>query len=136
MAAWKGTPKYKVQILDAATGSAIAASEVHTATPNANGSTSANLTSAKTLELPFTIAKAGKYVISFTNESRSSSYDEYLLLECKVSADATGIATPFACDAHNVQGAYTLNGRRADSSDKGVLILRSADGKTRKIIKK
>ena len=136
MAAWKGTPKYKVQILDAVTGSVIAASEVLTASPNANGNTSANLTSAKTLELPFTIEKAGKYVIRFSNESRSSSYDEYLLLECKVSADATGIATPFAYDTHHVQGAYTLNGHRVGNDAKGVLILRSDDGTTRKILKK
>ena len=136
MAAWKGTPKYKVQILDAVTGSVIAASEVLTASPNANGNTSANLTSAKTLELPFTIEKAGKYVIRFSNESRSSSYDEYLLLECKVSIDATtGIHLP-PSTFHLSPSTYDLNGRRVDSGAKGVLILRSADGTTRKILKK
>ena len=31
---------------------------------------------------------------------------------------------------------YDLNGRRVDNDAKGVLILRSADGKTRKVVKK
>ena len=82
MAAWKGTPKYKVQILDFATGAVVAASETFTATPNANGSTSANLASAVKRELEFTIGEGGNYVIRFSDES--GGFDEYLLLDCRL----------------------------------------------------
>ena len=138
MAAWKATPKYKVQVVDAATGSAVATSDVYTATPNANGNTGANLTSAVERVLPFTIEKAGKYVIRFTNESRSSNYDEYLLLECRVNSDATvGIDELVNCESVNSKSLYDLSGRRVnDQSGRGVLILRTPDGKTRKIFRK
>ena len=84
MAAWKSTPKYKAQILNYSSGEAIVSSAATTATPNANGSTSASVTSAKLYELPFTVTTAGRYVISFQNQDALGGFDEFLLLECKV----------------------------------------------------
>ena len=82
MAAWKGTPKYKVSILDAATDKAIATSTVFTASPNANGKSSANLSSAILRTLEFSIPADGNYVISFIDTT--GGFDEYLLLECSL----------------------------------------------------
>ena len=135
MAAWKSTPKYKVSVLDASNGSAIATSEVLTATPNANGNQSANLSSAKNQTLLFTVSKQGNYVIKFTDETSGTGMHEFLLLECRVSpATTTGIDGITLGNA--TEGLYDLNGRRVDNDAKGVLILRSADGTTRKIIRK
>ena len=135
MAAWKGTPTYTASILPATTGSALATSAALTAAPNANGSTTANLASAKTQELEFTVTQKGKYVVSF--KAAGTGYQEYLLLDCRVSMvdDGTGIELVNMANGEST-AIYDLNGRRADSSAKGVLILRSADGKTRKILKK
>ena len=135
MAAWKGTPTYTASILPATTGSALATSAALTAAPNANGSTSANLASAKTQELEFTVTQKGKYVVSF--KAAGTGYQEYLLLDCRVSMvdDGTGIELVNMANGEST-AIYDLNGRRADGSAKGVLILRSADGKTRKILKK
>jgi len=135
MAAWKGTPTYTASILPAATGSALATSAVLTAAPNANGSSTANLASAKTQELEFTVSKKGKYVVSF--QAAGSGYQEYLLLDCRISMvdESTDIQLVNAANEESTT-IYDLNGRRVDSGAKGVLILRSADGVTRKIIKK
>ncbi len=84
MAAWKGEPKYKVSILDAGTGNSVAVSDVFTAAPNANGSTSANMSSAESRTLTFGISRAGKYVISFTDATNGGGLHEFLLLECRL----------------------------------------------------
>ena len=135
MAAWKGAPTYTASILPAGTGSALATSAVLTAAPNANGSTSANLTSAKTQELEFTVSQKGKYVVSF--QAAGTGYQEYLLLDCRISMvdEGTNIQLVNAANGESTT-IYDLNGRRVDSNAKGVLILRSADGTSRKIIKK
>lgn len=139
MAAWKGTPKYQVSLLHAATGEIVAQSETYTATPNANGSTTANLSSAELRELPVTIAEAGNYVVSFTNQSRSAGYDEYLLLECRLNSVLhDGIAQPALADV--APSAWDLQGRRLSASQaashRGVVIMRSADGTAHKVIRK
>ena len=85
MAAWKGSPDYKVEILDLTTGNSIAASETYTAGPNADGSTSANLSSAATRELSFTVSAKNKFVIRFSNQTSGGGLHEFLLLACKVS---------------------------------------------------
>ncbi len=83
MAAWKGSPKYKVSILNAATGKTIASSTELTASPNANGNNSANLASAVLYKLEFSIPAEGKYIISFTDTG--TGFDEYLLMACSIS---------------------------------------------------
>ena len=137
-AAWKSTPKYKVQVLDAS-NNVVAESATCTATPNANGNTAANLTSAKTYELPFTIANAGNYVVRFVNMSNSSGYDEYLLLECRINT----VLTPDAIESIQVAnnnalpaGIYNTAGIQLKSLQKGLNIIRTADGKTKKVLVK
>ena len=135
MAAWKGTPTYTASVVPATTGSALATSATLTAAPNANGSTTANLASAKMQELEFTVTQKGKYVVSF--KAAGTGYQEYLLLDCRISMvdEGTGIQLVNMSNGEST-AIYDMNGRRVDSSAKGVLILRSADGTTRKILKK
>ena len=136
MAAWKESPKYKVSIIEQATGNSIATSQVYTATPNANGNSGANVTSAVNRELPFTVTNAGKYIISFTNESNSANYDEYLLLECRVNAEVTEGITIITPAASLPAGIYSPSGVRLEQLQRGMNIVVSADGTIRKVMKK
>ena len=136
MAAWKESPKYKVSIIEQATGNSIATSQVYTATPNANGNSGANVTSAVNRELPFTVTNAGKYIISFTNESNTSAYDEYLLLECRVNAEITEGITIVTPAASLPAGIYSPSGVRLEQLQRGMNIVVSADGTIRKVMKK
>jgi hypothetical protein len=141
MAAWKSSPKYKVSILDAETGTSVAASRVFTASPNADGNSSADVSSAIERNLPFSISTPGNYVISFTNESRSSGYDEYLLLSCSLRY----LGDPDAIRPINAEGAesttiYDLSGRQIVNArwsngrlPRGINIVRTSDGKAKKI---
>ena len=137
MAAWKGSPKYKVQILDASTGSSIATSATYTASPNANGVSTANLSSSTRRELSFTVSKAGQYVISFTNETNGSGLEEYLLLECGVRKDTTlSTIQLVANDGSRTTVVYDMSGRQHSGLTRGVNIIRTPDGKTRKVFSK
>ena len=145
MAAWKSNPKYKVSILDAQTGSSIAQSDAYTAAPNANGNSSANLSTAVERELEFNVSKAGNYILRFTNESRTSGYDEYLLLSCKLRlvADATGIDTIHNSEfiihnegeaIYNLAGQKMVNGKLSNGKlPRGIIIVRTAKGETQKV---
>ena len=135
MAAWKGTPKYNVSILDAS-NNAIAQSGYLTATPNANGNTAANLTSAKENELRFDITKKGNYIISFQNNG--SGFDEFLLLECRLnSVVPDGIMKVLEEDGDaDISKAkfYNASGVQIPNMQKGMNIIVYPNGKTRKII--
>ena len=136
MTAWKSSPKYKVKILNVSTGSSIAASATYTSAPNANGSTSANVTSAVERELAFTVSEAGNYVISFTNESHSSGiFDEFLLLSCSLKrvGAPTAITLTNADQSHRTV-IYGIGGDQRPALQRGLNIIRTADGKTRKVI--
>ena len=134
MAAWKESPKYKVSILDAATGNSIAASKIFTASPNANGSSSANVSSAVERDLAFTISEAGNYIIRFTNESRSNYYDEYLLLSCSLRRVGGATAIRLICDdGCNSTIIYGIGGERRSAPSRGLNIIRTSDGKAKKI---
>ena len=136
MAAWKESPKYKVQVLSAASGSAVAASPVYTATPNANGSMAANVSSAKAYKLEFTVAEKGKYVISFTDQTTGGSFHEFLLLECQLNTTTpSGIQLVDATGSERVN-IYDASGRQRQEMGKGLNIVRTADGKTRKVVKR
>ena len=136
MAAWKGTPKYKVQVLNANTGSAIASSSVYTATPNADGSTSANVSSAKEYSLDFTVSEKAKYVISFTDQTSGSGMHEFLLLECRINnTTPTGIQLVDA-EGHESYTIYDASGRQRQELGRGLNILRTPDGRTKKIYKR
>jgi hypothetical protein len=138
MAAWKGTPKYKVQVVNVNTGKPIAASDTYTAAPNANGSSSANVSSAINRVLEFTVEDEGNYIIRFTNESNSAAgYDEYLLLECRLNIipNSTEIKVVNANGTESYT-IYDLSGRKQTAPAKGINIIRTADGKTRKVFRK
>ena len=91
MAAWKESPKYKVQVLKKSTSTSIATSAVLTASPNANGVSSANLSSARENQLKFTVKEAGDYVVTFSDATTTGGYHEFLLLECRVNSDYVAI---------------------------------------------
>ena len=134
MAAWKETPKYKVEILNLSTGNAVASSETFTATPNANGSTAANLSSAVERTLAFTIETEGKYVISFTDQT-GGGYNEFLLLESRINSIPTSIDV-VTTDRQIPAGIYSLSGVRRQQLQRGLNIVVSADGTCRRVIKK
>ena len=136
MAAWKGTPKYKAQIFDANTNKAVASSQTFTATPNVNGNTAGNIASAQLRELPFSISEAGNYYVRFTDDSNVGGFTEFLLLECRINTviNPDGIEsfqlTPIGQEPEAI---FDLQGRRQPALRHGVNIVRTPDGKTRKI---
>ena len=135
-AAWKGEPSYKAQILDSK-GMDIAASPVYTAAPNANGSSSTDISSATENELTFTITISGNYVINFSDATTTDGYHEFLLLECRINnTNLTGIeqhnATTSATQSTVI---YNTEGMKCHTLSHGVNIVRRADGKTIKILK-
>ena len=134
MAAWKSTPNFKVSIWDATTGNSIATSDTYTAAPNANGNSSASVSTAEEHIMEFSISTTGNYVISFTNESRSAGFDEYLLLQCNLRL----IGDPDAIRLVDAEGTestfiYGIGGERRPAISRGINIVRSSDGKARKI---
>ena len=134
MAAWKESPKYKVQILNAGNNKSIATSQVLTASPNVDGSTSGNVSSAATRELPFTITEKGKYVISFTDETGTGGYHEYLILECRVNNVFTDGIMPGTINRQLPIGIYSPAGHRIGSLQRGLNIIVDEDGTTRKVM--
>ncbi len=133
MAAWKGTPTYKANILNDK-GSTIASSATLTAAPNANGNTAANVSTAKINELSFEISQKGKYVIQFLRTS--GGYDEYLLLECRVKAQTTSGISQLKAKGAATRTIYDVTGKRHDQLQRGLNIVVEADGTTRKVLKK
>jgi len=136
MAAWKGSPKYKVQIFDANTNKAVATSQTYTATPNVNGNTAGSVKSAQLRELPFTISEAGNYYVRFSDDSNAGGFTEFLLLECRINTVAAADAIPVLSSSDESVtpvAIYDLQGRRQPALQRGINIVRTADGKTRKI---
>ena len=130
-AAWKGTPKYKARILDGS-GKVVATSSAYSATPNADGNTAANLTAAKTYTLEFDIAKEGNYIISFVNNG--SGFDEFLLLDCRLNS-TTPVGIVDIAQRKSVS-IYSLSGMSLTALRRGVNIVVTKDGKTRKLLVK
>ena len=131
MAAWKGTPTYQAKILNAS-GTAIKSSATFTAMPNINGNFAGDISAAERITLPFDVKTKGNYIIQF--KEVGSGMQEFLLAECRIrNLTPSGIVqvnrTP------QVEGLYDLHGRRVGSEARGVLILRQADGTTRKIFR-
>ena len=131
MAAWKGTPTYQAKILNSS-GTAIKSSETLTAKPNINGNFSGDISSAERVTLPFEVQTKGNYIIQF--KEVGSGMQEFLLAECRIrNLTPSGIVH---VNRHiQAEGLYDLHGRRVGSEARGVLILRSADGTTRKIFR-
>ena len=136
-AAWKGTPSYKAQILDAS-DQVVVESDVCSAKPNANGNSAANISSAVSYELPFTIEQDGNYIINFRNENYGG-FDEFLLLECRVNIvplpDAITSVTAGETVGRN-NGIYSLTGTRLHTLRPGINIVKGSDGQFRKVFVK
>lgn len=137
MAAWKESPLYTAQILGP-DGTAVASGTTCTAAPNANGNSSADISSAIAYELPFTITSTGNYIIKFSDVTTTGGYHEFLLLECNVSkTDATSISrTDADTDKSDAIGIYSPSGIKNNALIHGVNIIRQSDGKTIKMMKK
>lgn len=134
MAAWKGAPTYKVEIVNAQTNTVIASSSGLTAAPNADGNTSANVSSAVSRTLPFTLADKTKCIIRFTGTS--GGYDEYLLLQCSVNSVIADGITPNTVSRQLSVGIYSPDGRKISSLQRGMNIIVESDGTARKVIVK
>lgn len=135
MAAWKETPRYRARILGS-NNAIVAESPLYSATPNANGNTSANLTSTKEYELAFDIKQKGNYVISFANNG--SGFDEFLLMECRINSvvsDGIFLATNENGEDISQVKIYNTSGVQLPSLQKGMNIIVYPNGNTRKIIK-
>lgn len=135
MAAWKGAPNYKVSILNASTNEAIATSETYPSAPNANGNTSANLSSAIEHEMSFSVTEAADYVISFTNETNSANFDEFLLVDCNLRMTSSSGFAEMRSDVAT-EGIWDVSGRKQPAISRGLNIVRTSDGKTKKIFVK
>lgn len=135
MAAWKGTPRYRVSIFDSQ-NSVVAQSQYYSATPNADGNTSANLSSAKEYELVFDVAQKGNYVISFQNNG--TGFDEFLLLECRINSIISDGIIKALDDTDDIDIAqlkiYNVSGIQQPSLQKGMNIIVYPNGKTKKVI--
>ena len=131
-AAWKGTPRYRARILNEK-NKVVAQSSIYSATPNADGNTAANLTSAKTYTLEFEITEAGNHIISFVNNG--SGFDEFLLLECRLNTyipDGIDVAR----QTTTTPAIFDLTGIRQQTIHRGLNIIRTADGQVRKVLVK
>ena len=137
MAAWKGSPSYKANILKSG-GGTVKSSPSLTATPNANGNGSADLSGAKLNSLEFEITQKGNYILQF--QRTSGGYDEYLLLECRLKADATtGIATNtihYSLFTSKAPGIYSPSGVRRSALQRGLNIIIDANGQVKKVLVK
>jgi hypothetical protein len=137
MAAWKGTPTYKAQILNAETGSSVKSSAALTASPNADGNGAANLSSAANHTLEFNIEEEGNYVISFTDQTNAGGFHEFLLLECRLNITSTTDAIEdivYGTPQQQSTTVYDMTGRQRQVTARGMYIIRQANGSTRKVI--
>ena len=131
MAAWKGEPTYQAKILSSG-GSTIKSSATFTAKPNIDGNGAGDISSAELHTLDFEITTKGNYIIQF--KEVGSGMQEFLLAECRIkNVTPTGIVN--VIQNNQAEGLYDLRGRRVGHDARGVLILRSADGTTRKIFR-
>lgn len=132
MAGWKATPTYQAKILTAS-GTAVKTSANQTAKPNINGNYAGDVSSAVRNKLDFTVTTKGNYIIQF--KEVGTGMQEYLLLECRVrNMTVTGIESISTEPA--AEGIYNASGVKTQELQRGLNIIRTADGKTRKIWKR
>ena len=137
MAAWKGTPTYRAKILNSS-GATIKTSTTQTAKPNVNGNSAGDISSATRNTLEFEIKTNGNYIIQFAE--MGSGMQEFMLAECRVRKlnDSTDIPTIESNDNEATESVtiYNSAGVRIPALQPGVNIIRTADGKTRKVFVK
>lgn len=135
MAAWKGTPQFKAQILSSA-GKTLKESQNFTASPNAEGNKSADLSSAIEREMTFTVTQEGDYIINFHTDGGEWG-GEMLLLSCRVNKeiDPTSIDSITNCDGILPAGSeiFDENGRKLPSLQRGINIIRRNGVEVKKV---
>ena len=132
MAAWKESPQFNVQIINAASGGIVATSETFTATPNANGSTSANLRAAVTRNMTFNIDTKANYIIRFNDKTAVGGYHEFLLLSCLLQeGPSTDITTRITDVTDGHTQVFSVSGIYREKLQRGLNVVRSADGTSR-----
>ncbi len=135
MAAWKGSPSYKVSIVNATTNQAVATSSTFTASPNVNGSTSGNVSSSQLRTLDFTISEGGKYILRFSDATSGSGLHEFLLLQARITNTTPVAIDQVLADGHPV-AIFDVSGRRVATLQRGLNIVRRRDGSTHKVLLK
>lgn len=135
MAAWKGTPRYKAQILTSS-GSTLKESQYYSATPNAEGNKAADLSSAVEREMTFTVTKEGDYVINFYTDGGEWG-GEMLLLSCRVNKDITQTSIDSITVGGDIVPAgseiFDENGRKLPSLQRGINIIRRNGVEVKKV---
>lgn len=136
MAAWKGTPDFKVSIINAETDECLVESEILSASPNADGSLMADLSEASTVEIPFTVTESGNFILSFTDETAvDGSHHEFLLLSCSIiPKDTSSVVGNVSVAPLLPEGIYSPTGIRLQTLQKGINIVVDSDGKTHKLL--
>ena len=133
MAGWKATPTYQVKILSSS-GTAVKTSSNLTAKPNINGNYAGDISSSPRNVLEFDITTKGNYIIQF--KEVGSGMIEYLLAECRLRLEtATGIESVGAASQTAPEGIYNASGVKMHQMQPGLNIIRTADGRTIKILK-
>ena len=81
------------------------------------------------------MTETGNYVISFVNNN--TDFSEFLLLDCRLNTvgGSAGIGS-VRMDVPQQESIHSLMGVKRSSLQRGLNIVRTADGKTRKIIVK
>ena len=135
MAAWKGEPTYKAQILNKRSGKIVAESPVYVAEPNANGNTGFEFGDIQTHKMEFDIEEEDNYVIRF--QTVSGGWSEYLLFGCNIEDlfDPSGITVVKPVE-NQIDRIYTPAGILLKNVQKGINIIRYTDGTVRKVLVK
>lgn len=135
MAAWKGEPTYKAQILNKRSGKIVAESPVYVAEPNANGNTGFEFGDIQTHKMEFDIEEEDNYVIRF--QTVSGGWSEYLLFGCNIEdlSDPSGINVVKPVE-NQIDRIYTPAGILLKNVQKGINIIRYTDGTVRKVLVK
>ena len=135
MAAWKGTPRYKAQILTSS-GSTLKESQYYSAAPDARGSKSSDLSSAIEREMTFTVTKEGDYVINFYTDGGEWG-GEMLLLSCRVNKESTQTSIDSITVGGDILPAgseiFDENGRKLPSLQRGINIIRRNGVEVKKV---
>ena len=134
MAAWKGTPQYKAQILTSA-GNTLKETQYFTATPNANGSRTFDLSSAEEMKMEFEVKTEGDYIINFY--TNGGDWAEFLLLSCCINKipestdiESTVIGSDFTGGEYEI---FDEAGRRIPALKRGINIIRRRGVEVKKV---
>ncbi len=137
MAAWKGSPSYKVAIRSVDSNTVVAQSDVFTTIVDANGNTSADISAEKEHEFEFTLPEAGDYIIQFVDQTNGGGFHEFLLLECILNnVGGTGVNQVEDGVNRVPAGIYSPQGIKISSMQPGLNIVIETDGSVRKVMVK